>query len=118
METMTLDIPDELAKQLRPIADRLPRILELGLREFNASNEGGFQGAADVYDFLANLPTPKEIIALRPASSLQNRVQELLQKNREGQLSPEEELEWQQYEYLEHLVRIAKARALQKNLLT
>lgn len=115
---MTLELPDELAMQLRPLVDRLPRILELGLREFNASNEGGFQGAADVYNFLASLPTPEEIIALQPSDSLQNRVQALLQKNREGELSAEEELEWQQYEYLEHLVRIAKAKALNKNIAT
>ena len=35
-----------------------------------------------------------------------------LEKNREEGLSPAEEQEWQQYEYLEHLVRMAKARAL------
>jgi hypothetical protein len=41
-------------------------------------------------------------------------VQELLEKNREEGLTPAEEQEWQQYEYLEHLVRMAKARALLK----
>ncbi len=58
------------------------------------------------------LPSPEEILALRPSDALQSRVQTLLEKNREEGLSPAEEQEWQQYEYLEHLVRMAKARAL------
>jgi hypothetical protein len=30
---LTLSIPDELASRLRPVEDRLPETLELGLRE-------------------------------------------------------------------------------------
>jgi uncharacterized protein YnzC (UPF0291/DUF896 family) len=58
--------------------------------------------------------TSKEILSLRPSDALQSRVRELLEKNREEGLTPAEEQEWQQYEYLEHLVRMAKARALLK----
>ena len=58
--------------------------------------------------------TSEEILSLRPSNALQSRVQELLEKNREEGLTPAEEQEWQQYEYLEHLVRMAKARALLK----
>ena len=114
MLPITLEVPDELAQRLRPVADRLPRILELGLREYAASGEAGFQGAAEVLEFLANLPTPEEILALRPAASLQTRVEELLDKSHAGSLTPEEERDWGQYAYLEHLVRLAKAKALAK----
>jgi hypothetical protein len=115
METVTLTIPDELARRLEPLADRLPHILELGLRELNAAGQPGFQGAADVLEFLAGLPDPEAILALRPSRALRGRVQELLEKSRSIGLTAEEEREWQQYEYLEHLVRLAKARALAKN---
>jgi hypothetical protein len=38
----------------------------------------------------------------------------LLDKQRTAGLNDEEEQQWQHYEYLEHLVRIAKANALLK----
>ncbi len=57
----------------------------------------------------------EEVLNLRPSKSLQTRVQTLLEKNRAEGLTPEEEQEWQQYEYLEHLVRMAKAKALLKH---
>ncbi len=111
MSPILLEVPDELAQRLRPLADRLPRILELGLREMNASAQPGFTGAAEVLEFLAGLPTPEEILTLRPSEALQARVSDLLEKNRTGGLPPAEEQEWEQYQYLEHLVRMAKAKA-------
>ena len=96
------------------MVDRLPRILELGLREFNATTQSGFVGATEVLELLAGLPTPQEIIALRPSEVLQGRVNLLLAKNRAEGLSVAEEEEWEQYQYLEHLVRVAKAKAYLK----
>ena len=114
MSPITLEISDELAQQLSPLTDRLPHILELGLREFNAAAQPGFPGAAQVLEFLAGLPTPEEILALRPAPELQARIEALLDKNRNAGLSRAEEQEWTHYQYLEHLVRLAKARAMLK----
>lgn len=71
----------------------------------------GFTGAAEVLEFLATLPTPEEIIALRPSEALQAQISNLLEKNRTQGLTPAEEQIWQQYQYLEHLIRIAKAKA-------
>lgn len=114
MSTITLDLPDDLAEQLRSLTDRLPRILELGLRQLDASSPAGFTGASDVLEFLAGLPSPEEILALRPSPALEARVKELLEKGREGGLSAAEQDEWGRYEYIEHLVRLAKAKAALK----
>ena len=108
---LTLDLKDELAERLAPHEHQLARILETGLREVNASSQAGFKGLADVLEALAKLPSPQEVLALRPAPALANRIQSLLRKNRSEGLSPEEEREWEHYEYLEHLVRMAKAKA-------
>ncbi len=110
---LTLTIPDELASRLRPVQDRLPRILERGLRDLNAQAPA-FAGLADVLETLARLPSPEEVLALRPAPGLQARVEELLDRNRTTGLSDEERREWEQYQYAEHLVRLAKARAALK----
>ncbi len=111
---ITLNIPEELAMRLDSLEDKLPQILELGLRELNASSQNGFSGTAQILEFLAQLPTPEEIIALRPSEALRTQIDALLEKNRDTGLTPEEEQIWQQYEYLEHLVRKVKAKALLK----
>jgi hypothetical protein len=110
---LTLTIPDELATRLRAVGDQLPEILELGLREWLLTPPG-YAGLNDVLETLARLPTPEEVLELRPAASVQDRIEELLQKNRKGGLSGEEQREWQRYEYIEHIVRLAKARAIQR----
>ena len=114
MTTVTVELPSDLAQRLQPLSDRLPDILEMGLRQWQAAGQHGFRGAAEILELLATLPSPEEILALHPSEAFQARVQELLEKNREEGLSPTEEQEWQQYEYLEHLVRMAKAKALLK----
>lgn len=111
---VTFDLPDEVVTQLQPFEDQLPQILALGLREFNTITQEGFSGMAEVLEFLANLPNPEEIIALRPSEALQTELSILLEKNRTEGLTTAEEKLWQHYQYLEHIVRMAKARAFLK----
>ena len=108
---MTLELPDELATRLRPLEDQIPQILEFGLRELNAKAQHGFKGTADALEILASLPSPEEVLGLRPSEGLQARISALLEKNRKEGLTPKEEQEWESYQYLEHLVRTAKAKA-------
>jgi hypothetical protein len=110
---LTLTIPDELATRLRSVEERLPEILELGLREW-LSTPPDYAGLSDLLETLARLPSPQEVLALRPAANLQNRIEELLAKSRAGGLSADEQQEWNRYEYIEHIVRLAKARAVQR----
>jgi hypothetical protein len=111
MEPITLSLPDDLASEIRARAQQLPRILELGLRELNAGGQAGFDGAADVLELLAALPAPEEILNLRPSARLSARVGELIEKSRAGEMTAADEEDWERYEYLEHLVRMAKAAA-------
>jgi len=111
---ITFDLPDEVVTQLQPFTDKLPQILELGLRELNLRDQEGFSGMAEVLEFLASIPTAEAIIALRPSESLQSEINTLLEKNRTVGLNLAEEQQWQQYQYLEHIVRMAKARAFLK----
>ena len=61
---LTLTIPDDLATRLRPVQDRLPQILELGLRELH-STPPSYEGLSAVLEALARLPAPDEVLALR-----------------------------------------------------
>ncbi len=111
---ITVTIPEELALQLQPVEQKLPQILELGMRAWNMRGEPVFGELSDVLETLASLPTPEEILALRPSTALQERIEDLLEKSRSGSLSTDEQRAWEQYQYVEHLVRMAKARAALK----
>jgi len=110
----TLTINDNLANQLKPYEGEVAEILELGIREWQARGEIGYNGMSSVLEKLAALPSPEEVLALRPASPLQERIDALLEKNRTTGFSSQDQREWNQYEYVEHLVRLAKANAVRK----
>jgi len=114
MSAVTLSLPDELAERVRALTDQLPRAIEIGLRMLESTAPTEFDSMAEVTEFLARLPTPEETMALRPSASLQERITELLEKNRSSGMTADEQREWQAYEYAEHLVRIAKANAVAK----
>jgi hypothetical protein len=111
MYPITIHVSDELASRLERRRAQLPHILELGLRELNATEGLQFEGTADVLEFLAGLPDAQAVLDLRPSARLQARINDLLEKNRTIGLSATEEQEWEQYQYLEHLVRMAKLKA-------
>jgi hypothetical protein len=111
---ITLDIPEELFAKLGRLNQSASQVLELGVNELIARPQPGFTGFAEVLDFLANLPTPEEILALRPSPTLQAQIDRLSEKYQAQDLTPAEQQLWQQYEYLEHIFRIAKAKAYLK----
>ncbi len=89
-------------------------ILELGLREPNITEHTELVGGAQILEILAGLPSPEEVLALRPSEEMQQQIDELLEKSKTVDLSASEEWLWQQYEYIEHFVRMAKAKAVLK----
>jgi hypothetical protein len=69
----------------------------------------------EVYDFLLTSPTPEQITVFRPSEATQARVRYLLDANRSGALTTEEQAELDEFASVEHFVRMLKARA-QKRL--
>ena len=109
-----LDIPEELLTQLALHEQSLPDVLEIGLHELAARPKDGFTGFAEVLEFLADLPTPEAILALRPSEALQAQINRLSEKHQAQELTPQEQQLWQHYEYLEHIIRMAKTKAYVK----
>lgn len=68
----------------------------------------------DLLDLLADSAEAKRVLAFRLSTVKQVRLDTLLDKNREGTLTAEEAAELDAYERFEHLVRLLKARVLQK----
>lgn len=111
---VTLDLPEELWGAISGLEAQIPQVLLLGLQELRSRPQEGFHGFAEVFEFLAGLPTPEEVLALRPSVSFQTQLDLLSAKYKAESLTAEEMLFWRQYEYLEHVVRMAKARAYLK----
>jgi hypothetical protein len=62
-------------------------------------------------DFVAAGTTPEDVINFRPSAQAQERLSELLERNREGTLTEDESAELDKAMTLEHIMRIAKAKA-------
>jgi hypothetical protein len=109
--SLTIEVPDTLGQQLNMIHDRLPEILERGLRDLQIEQVRAYQDEEEIIAVLASRPSPEQILALQPSPAMQMRVSELLACNQQGTLTPEQSAELERYALLEHLVRMAKAYA-------
>ncbi len=67
---ITIDLPENVAANLQSHKGKLSRIVEFGLREFEAGSSIGYKSVADVLEFFAGLPASDEILALRPSAEL------------------------------------------------
>jgi len=65
----------------------------------------------EVVDFIAAGTTPQNVIDFRPSEAVQERIEDLMSREKEDNLSPAEKSELDHYLQLEHLMRLAKARA-------
>ena len=63
-------------------------------------------------EYLANSTTPEQVIAFRIDDATQARGEELLDKNNEGELSPEERLELEELRQFHQVVSKLKAQAM------
>lgn len=61
-------------------------------------------------EFIASMD-PMKVLGFHAPEDIQNRVDELLEKEKEQGLSEQEEDELEHYFILEHIVRLAKSRA-------
>lgn len=62
-------------------------------------------------EFLAGGSTPRELIEFQPSEKTRAKVSELIRRQNSASLSPDESSELNCYLQLEHIMRLAKARA-------
>lgn len=65
----------------------------------------------EIIDFIAAGTSPRAVVAFRPSQAAKARVAELIDREKTTGLSPDETAELNHYLQLEHLMRLAKARA-------
>ena len=67
----------------------------------------------EIIDFIAAGTTPQSLIEFQPSATVKERVAELIFQEKNGLLSTDEKAELDHFMLLEHLLRLAKARAHQ-----
>ncbi len=65
----------------------------------------------ELVDFIASGSTPQGVAEFRPSQEAQERVAELIEREKESELSAEETAELNHFIELEHILRVAKAKA-------
>ena len=65
----------------------------------------------EIIDFIAAGTSPQNVIAFRPSEAARQRVRDLVARQKTEALSLEETSELKHYLQLEHIMRMAKARA-------
>lgn len=105
---LTIEIPDEQVRTLGMAREELEQWLARLLKQLPR-----LSFVDEVIDFLGRGPQPREIVAFHASEQSQNRVRALLDKNRAGTLTPEEQSELDAVESLNHVFALIKARAWQ-----
>lgn len=103
---LTIELPEDLARELGSHRDDLPAIIRRGLRLV-----GRASATQEIFEFLAGRPSPAELLAYQPPEASVNRLRELLARNRENGLSPAEEAELDTLESLNELFTLLKIQA-------
>ena len=67
----------------------------------------------EVVDFIAAGTSPQDVVAFRPSEAASLRVADLVTREKADSLTPQETSELNHYMQIEHLMRLAKARARQ-----
>src|SRR5438477_13128703 len=100
--TLEVELPEQIANELPAHGADLANILTLGFDRWQHGAPPQYPWLAEVLEKLAQLPAPQEVLDWKLSPAAQARIDELLEKNRETELSPAEEEEWQCFEQIEH----------------
>lgn len=68
----------------------------------------------EVYQFLISSPTPEQITGFHASEATQERARQLLEANKEGHLTLDEQAELDEFERVNHLVSMLKIYAWQQ----
>ncbi len=67
----------------------------------------------EIIEFFAAGATSEDVVRFHPSPEAQQRVLELIEREKEGGMVPDDRAELDHYMELEHILRMAKAKARQ-----
>ena len=116
MTTITLEIPDDLAAHFNIAPAALPALIReaVAAKMARSAPQGKSDEAEPIYreiiDLLTSGPTADQLLAFKISDSAQERLEDLLYKNREEELTAEERAELNTYLRLSEYLTKLKAR--------
>lgn len=118
MTTITVEVPDEVAARIAPLRHQLPDLITQAVTELPIGQPPNAVHLSSTYpvfnemlDFLASGPTPQQIVEHKVSPALQERLEELLDKNRLEGLTEAEQSELDAFRRVNHVMILLKARA-------
>ncbi len=115
MTTISLEVPDELAAQFKleptALSALLRETLTATLSRHRPETSIRKPLHQELIDFLSSSPSLEQIIQFKISASAQKRLEEMLNKNREEQLTAEEQTDLDQYLQYRHALILLKASA-------
>jgi hypothetical protein len=109
MATLTLNVSDTLAERVGPFSHWLPTILEISVLGFTTP---ALQVANETITFLASNPSEQVVRNFKFSPKTQQRMDELLERNRESNLTESDVSELDELLRLEHVIIMLKASLL------
>ncbi len=113
MATITLEVPNEIAEWFEGRTDELPAML-LKLAKMEGAPKpdvawGDHEAWVESLQFLADAPSAQAIIDFKLSDPLQDRLEELLERNSESELLPHEQEELDGFIQTVRLFNLLKA---------
>ena len=108
MTTLTVELPDELAKRIQPAKQWLPTILALSVGGFVTPS---VQTATEAIQFLMTNPSAQEVLAYKASERAHVRMRKLRSLNENGVISHDELAEFDEAIAIERILRQAKIKA-------
>lgn len=65
----------------------------------------------EIVDFIASGPSPQNVVEFRASDATRERVADLIRREKDEALDPDEISELEHHLQLEHIMRLAKSRA-------
>jgi hypothetical protein len=106
MATLTLNVSDTLAQRIEPFSRWLPTILEISVLGFTTP---ALHVANETVTFLASNPSEQAVRNFKFSPKAQQRMDELLERNRESDWTESERGELDELLRLEHVIILLKA---------
>ncbi|NJM42099.1 MAG: hypothetical protein HC853_15785 [Anaerolineae bacterium] len=117
MTTITLEVPDKLAKDIESLRAELPALLSITRELFRPASDRSahtspmYRAYKQMIDFLALPPSTATTLQFAFPPDIQKRTTELLAKNGEGLLNETELAELNVYAQINQVMSLKKAQA-------
>ena len=116
MASITVELPEAVAKKVQMLKPWMPTILELNLLRLQTQ---AWETANEITKFLLSNPSPNEVANFYVSQAAQERLEYLADANREGAMTAAERTEAEERLRIDHIgttLKIKATKMIQQNI--